>query len=199
KHPDAKPIKDWSLEFPFLTDKPAMVSLEGYLFPDTYRFAMNATAEDIVRRLLREFDRKFTMELRAEAADQKRSIFEVVVLASLLEREVQSDSDKAKVADLFLRRLDAKWALQADSTVNYATGGTSPSISLEETRFDSPYNTYLYRGLPIGPISNPGLASLRAALHPEKNEYWFFLTTPTGEVRYGRNLDEHNANRRFLK
>ncbi len=180
-------------EFVVKAEKPDNVDLEGYLFPDTYRFFADATGEEIVQKLLN------TMQTRFEENDlelpEGMTIHEMLTLASILEREVRSPEDKAIVADLFLRRLEIGMALQADSTVNYVTGRDTPSISLADRDIDSLYNTYLYPGLPPGPISNPGLDSLKAVAKPTPNSYYYFLTTPEGEVIYAISHDEHVRNK----
>jgi UPF0755 protein len=189
-------LPDFSSEFDVLVDKPRGTSLEGYMFPDTYRFFADATDQDIVRAMLANFANKFSPELRTAARSAGRSIFDTIIIASIVEREVRDDADRAKVADLFWRRLDVGMPLQADSTVNYVTGKDSPSASAEDIAVDSPYNTYAHRGLPPGPISNPGLASLTAAARPEPNAYWYFLTDKEGTVYYAKTYDEHLRNRR---
>lgn len=192
--------KDFSKEFDFLKDKPAYVSLEGFLFPDTYRVFKDATAEEVVEKMLENFGRKLTPELRAKIAASGHSIYEVVTLASVIEREVTSDEDRRLVADLFWRRLEAGMPMQADSTVNYATGKSLPAVSLEDTKNVSPYNTYKYKGLPLGPICNPGISALEAAASPEPNKAWYFLTDKDGKVWYAKTLDEHNRNKaRYLR
>lgn len=187
---------------PFVVEakKPSSVDLEGYLFPDTYRFFATATADDIVQKMLHEMDAKFTPDMRAAAAKAGRSIHDELTLASIVEREVRSDDDRAVVADIFWRRVDTGMALQADSTVNYVTGNTTPSISDADRTIDSPYNTYKYPGLPPGPISNPGLASITAVVTPQANTYWYFLTDADGAVHYAHTNDEQNANKaRYLR
>ena len=192
--------RDFSEEFSFLADKPARAGLEGYLFPDTYRVFDDAKTEDIVRTMLRNFDRRLTPELRAEIAAAGRTTRDIVIMASIIEREVRTDEDRAAVSDIFWRRLKIGMPLQADSTVNYATGKSLPSVLTEDTKVDSPYNTYKYPGLPIGPIGNNGLASIIAAVEPKKNDYWFFLTDGVGAVHYARTIEEHNKNRaNFLR
>lgn len=180
--------------------KKAAGDQEGYLFPDTYRFHKDATAEQVVEKLRRTFDIKREEAHITVGADGKvahgLTLKEFVTLASIVEREVRSPADMANVADVFLKRLENGIALQADSTVNYVTGGTNPSVSLQDTELDSPYNTYKYPGLPPGPISNPGLNALKAVQSPKQNDYYYFLTTPTGEVKYGRTYEEHLENRR---
>ncbi len=179
--------------------KKAAGGQEGFLFPDTYRFHEDATAAGVVEKLRATFDQRLAEAGAKPGADGKYAHGftekEFVTLASIVEREVRGPEDMAMVADLFLKRLDMDMALQADSTVNYVTGGTNPSISLKDTELDSPYNTYKNRGLPPGPISNPGLNALKAVQSPKKNPYYYFLTTPAGEVKYARTYDEHLANK----
>jgi len=194
------PPHDLSADFPYLADKPSYVSLEGFLFPDTYRIFRDATAEEVVVKLLAHFDDKLDADLRRDIAASGRSVYEVVTLASIVEREVRSPEDKAMVADLFWRRLDKGMALQADSTVNYATGKSLPSVTFDDLETDSAYNTYKYPGLPPGPISNPGIASLRATASPQANPYWYFLTDPVGKVYYAKTYDEHLQNKaRYMR
>lgn len=191
---------DWTREFAFLADKPKSANLEGYLFPDTYRIFKEASAEDAVRKILQNFDDKFDKEMRALAGKLGMSIFEVVNLASIVEREVRSEEDMKLVADIFLRRQGLGMPLQADSTVNYVTEADTPAISFADRDIDSPWNTYKYRGLPKGPISNPGFTALKAVLNSEPNPYLYFLTTKEGEVIYSRTLEEHNrAKAKYLK
>ncbi|MDO8489916.1 MAG: endolytic transglycosylase MltG [bacterium] len=188
---------DWSSRFDFLT--PGQ-SLEGFLFPDTYRVFRDAAPSDVIEKMLMQFNKKFPIGLREEARQKGLTLHEVVTLASILEREVRSDLDRARVADIFYRRMEKGMPLQADSTVNYVTGKNTPSVSGVDLAIDSPYNTYKHKGLPPTPISNPGLASLVASLHPEKNAYWFFLTPKDGTVIYSKTFEEHVRNkRRYLQ
>ncbi|MBI4268446.1 endolytic transglycosylase MltG [Candidatus Uhrbacteria bacterium] len=190
---EAALARDWSARFPFLTQgRP----LEGYLFPDTYRVYQDARVEDVIEKMLANFDRKVTSQMRSRLADSGMSLHAAVTLASIVEREVRSDDDRANVADLFNRRLRAKMPLQADSTVNYATGKSSPSASAVDLLVDSPYNTYKYHGLPPGPIANPGLSALKAVVSPKNNPYWYFLTPKDGSVIYARTFEEQVRNKR---
>lgn len=192
--------KDFSADFDFLKDKPRYIGLEGYLFPDTYRFKKNATVEEIVRRLLENFNRKLTPELRAEIAKQGKTTFETVTMASLIEAEAKTETDRRLVSDILWRRLSIGMPLQVDSSVNYVTGEKKTAISSAEQRLDSLYNTYKYSGLPLGPINNPGLEAILAAIYPEKNDYWFFLSDKEGKMHYAKNLNEHNELKmRYLK
>lgn len=188
-------LPDWAASYPSLASKPATASLEGYLFPDTYRIYADGGADALVRRMLSNFEAKFTPELRAQAAAEGRTIHEIVTMASVIEREVRGEEDRAMVSDIFWKRVDAGRGLEADSTVNYITGHSKPSVSYQDTKIDNPWNTYKYRGLPPGPIGNPSLSAIEAALHPKANPYWYFLTDKDGNVHYARTLDEHNANK----
>jgi UPF0755 protein len=183
--------------------KPDGVDLEGYLFPDTYNFVLGVSADDIVTRMIDEMAEKVaTVGLRQQVGEGKpfASLHEALTLASILEKEVRTPTTMAKVADIFLKRLAIGMALQADSTVNYVTGGDSPSVSLADLATDSLYNTYMYPGLPPGPISNPGLNALAAVASPSVNDYYYFLTDDAGNVYYAEMHDEHVANKaKYLK
>lgn len=173
--------------------KPESASLEGYLFPDTYRTYRGSSASALVSKMFTNLNRKFLPEWRNEVHRRGYTTYQAIVMASIVEREVRSESDRALVADIFWRRLAAGRGLEADSTINYVTRKDLASVTLEDTKLDSPYNTYRYRGLPPGPISNPGESSIRAAVYPQPNNFWYFLTTPQGEVIYSKTFDEHRA------
>lgn len=186
--------------YAFLTSKPDDHGLEGYLFPDTYRLYVDATPASVVQKLLMNFDAKLTDELRDEIAASRHTIHEIVTMASVLESEVRTDTDKALVADIFWRRIDAGIPMQSDATVNYVTGKDLAQPTIADTETDNPYNTYQYQGLPPGPIGNPGLASIVAAIHPEPNDNWYYLSTPEGETVYSGTFEEHKANKaRYLQ
>jgi len=187
---------DLGLDFKILEDKPWYVSYEGYLSPDTFRIFKDATLQEIVTKLIAHRDSQFSeqMYIDIEAAD--RTPFEVLTMASILEREVRSREDRELVADIFWRRYDLGWALQADSTVHYAVNKVENVFTTKEDRESlSPWNTYKYPGLPLGPICNPSLESIMAAIYPEENDYWYFLTDSEGTVHYAKTLEEHNENR----
>ena len=194
-------LGDWSPpawladEYPFLATKPEKASLEGYLFPDTYRVFRDLTAEEAVRMFLDNFGRRLTPGHRERVADAGRGLHEIIIMASIIENEVRSDEDRRMVSDIFWRRLGINMALQADSTVNYFTRQQKVAVSSADTWIDSPFNTYRHPGLPLGPISNPGLSAIEAALDPLGNDYWYFLTDADGSVHYARTLDEHNHNK----
>ncbi len=180
-------------DYPFLAYKPVKNGLEGYLFPDTYRFYAATPAATVVRRMLDGYAAK--VGTLAQPPD-----YATLIIASLIEREVKDPADRAKVADIIKRRLALGMPLQFDSTVNYATGKSSPSVSSNDLAVDSLWNTYKHTGLPPTPICSPGLDSIKAALAPTANKYLYFLTTADGTVIYSKTLEEHNAAKaKYLK
>ena len=207
-------IKDFKNEFDFLGDSPDVASLEGFLFPDTYFFELNQDDKGIVERFLKNFGEKFAPYQNRTVLGEKK-IFEIVIMASLIEKEVQTLEDKKLVSGILWKRLENKIPLQVDATISYitralakgedersssTTGKKTVKVSIEETKIDSPYNTYKYRGLPIGPISNPGLESIIAAISPQKSDSWYYLSTPEGETIFRKTLEEHNiARAKYLK
>lgn len=182
-------------EYSLLKSKPQNVSLEGYLAPDTYRIYQNEKLESILKRLLSHREEQFTTEMLQEINRQGKTVHEILTLASVVEKEVKGDQERKKVADIFWRRISEDWGLQADSTVHYLSRREGDVFTrAHEREIDSLYNTYKYRGLPPGAISSPSLSSIMAVIYPEKNNYYYFLTSFDGEAKYARTLDEHNAN-----
>jgi UPF0755 protein len=181
--------KDYSGDFDFLQDKPKDAGLEGYLFPDSYEISKGESCEDILNAMLANFGKKLTPPLRAEITSQKKSIFDIVTVASLLEKEVKTLDDKKIVSGILWKRMATGMPLQLDSTIIYITG--NPNISAKDKAIDSPYNTYKYYGLPKGPISNPGMDSITAAIYPTQTNYWYYLTD--GKTIFSETLDQHNA------
>ena len=193
-------LPDYS-QFEFLKSKPQGASLEGFLFPDSYLVKEDSTGESVVRKMLENFQRRVPAELT----------YDQLILASIVEREVGrnfktgtilSEQDLQKlseerriVAGIFQNRLEIDMGLESDATLQYITGSNSPRSTIEETKIDSPYNTYKYRGLPPTPIGNPSLDSIEAVLNPAETDYLFFLTEPDGTAHYGRTLEEHIQNR----
>ncbi|MBI5793506.1 endolytic transglycosylase MltG [Candidatus Uhrbacteria bacterium] len=183
---------------------PADQGLEGYLFPDTYRFRADANAATVAETMILTLKRRLAEN---NIAIPRNSIFEggltfheMLTMASIVEREVRDPEDMKLVAGIFYTRMKIGMALQADSTVNYVTGKSDTSISQEDSRVNSPYNTYQNLGLPPGPISNPGMNAIMAVLEPTDSDYLYFLTTPEGDVIYASTFDEHIANKyKYLK
>lgn len=192
--------KDFSDEFEFLREKSEKVGLEGYLFPDTYEIVPELEIREIVRKMLQNFDEKVTPELREEIVSQGKTLFEVIIMASILEKEVKTYEDRQITAGILWKRLRMGWPLQVDATLTYLTGKESLNLTKDDLKIDSPYNTYKYYGLPLGPICNPGLESIRAAIYYKENPYWFYLTTSEGETIFSETLEEHNLARfNYLK
>ena len=174
-------------------------SLEGFLFPDTYQFPLDVTGEEVVKKMRENFDKKFT-PYRNEVSDAGLTPFEIVTMASLIEKEVREKEDKEIVSGILWKRMENNIPLQVDSTITYITGKKPTGVSLEDTKIDSPYNTYKYRGLPVGPICNPGLESILAAIYPQNSQYWYYLSTPEGKTIFSKTLEEHNyAKSKYLK
>ncbi len=187
-----------------LSGIPAGQSMEGYLFPDTYRFRKEADATTIVQTmvltLMRRLSENEIVVPSHLVMENGMTLHEVLTLASIVEREVRSPEDMAHVAGIFFTRLKIGMALQADATVNYVTRKNDPGVSLEDTQIDSPYNTYKYLGLPPGPISNPGMNAIRAVLHPIDSDDLYYLTSEEGEVIYAKTFNEHVQNKyKYLK
>lgn len=185
-----------------LADKPANSSLEGYLFPDTYRVFRGATAEEIITKMLTNFESKLTVELRSKINERGSTIFETVVMASILEKEIRHSGDLPIAADVFYKRLKAGKLMESDATLNYVLSAEERKsrLSAADLKNPSSYNTYRYQGLPPGPIGNPGIKAFEAAIYPEPNDYWFFLTTPDGETIFSKTASEHVSNKqRYLQ
>lgn len=175
---------------------------EGYLFPDTYLLARDASATAVTSVLRNTFDQKVDFSANQSGLTDHQ----VIVLASIVEREVRTDKDRALVAGILLKRLENDWPLQADATVQYIKGSHTCSISIPDcnwwpqnlTLYDielnSAYNTYQNQGLPPNPIANPGLASINGVLNPQVSPHWYYISDLQGNIHYAKDLDEHNAN-----
>ena len=191
---------DFALQYKFLNEAPAESSLEGFLFPDTYRFKKDAKTEEIVKRFLENFDRKLLPAWREEISRQKRTLYEILIMASIIQNEAGSAEEMSLIASVFYNRLKINMALESDATVNFATGKNNRQPLLEDLKVKSPYNTYLNRGLPPGPIGNPGEAAIKAAVYPASSNYYYFLHPLNSPAVFSKTLGEHNANReKYLK
>ena len=183
-------------DFPFLKLLPKKRSLEGYLMPDTYRVWDDQLPEGLVQKQLKEFQDNFgDIDLTKLPAPLK-TLDDVVILASIVEKEVRGEMDQKIVAGIFLSRLNIGMALQTDATLTYGLGNGHVRATSEDLATDSPYNLYKHRDLPPSPICNPGAAAIRAVLNPTDTEYLYFLTDKEGRVLYGRTFDDHIRNRR---
>lgn len=191
-----EPSQELKDKYAFLKEIPKGKSLEGYLFPDTYYFAKDASADDIVEKMLKNFDIKISDKMLAEISSQKKSLFDVIIMASIVEGEVASDADRKIVAGLFWNRLAAGQALGSDATLEFVLGGNKRQHSIAETKIDSPYNTYRFKGLPPGPVSNPGISAIEATIYPAQTDYNYFLSDPkTGETIFAKTFEQHIANK----
>lgn len=171
-------------DYAFLQGRPAGASLEGFLFPNTYLVPRTGTAKDLIRQQLDEFQRVWTAARQAEAKQRKLTVQQVVTLASIIEREARFDQDRPLVSSVFYNRLAINMPLQADATVLYAKGVWQATVTTDDRKVDSPYNTYLHTGLPPGAIANPGLKAVDAALQPANTSYLYYLSDPQGHNHY---------------
>jgi UPF0755 protein len=188
---------DFKKRYSYLSGE-KVTTLEGYLFPDTYFFKKDIKIENIVGRMLDTFDQKLDDRMRKDIASQKRTIGDIVTMASIIEREVQTLEDMKIVSGIFWKRADANARLQSDATLSYILNDKTDQHSGADLEINSPYNSYLFPGLPPGPIGNPGLNALLAAIYPQNSEYNYFLTaTVNGEkkVIYSKTFEEHVANK----
>jgi UPF0755 protein len=170
---------------------PEAKSLEGYLFPNTYQFTRTQTREDMVAAMVHQFRQV------AQQIGLNSDIHRIVTMASIVEKETASPDERPMVASVYYNRLAHRVALDADPSVIYAlllAGNYSGSLHHADLSVDSPYNTYRFRGLPPGPIGNPGQSALEAAMHPANTEFFYFVSDGNGHHRFARNLDEHNRN-----
>lgn len=189
-------LPGWSTKYAFLLDKPKYYSLEGYLFPDTYLISKNSTPEQAVEKMLNNFDQKLTPEMRQEIQRQGKTVYEIVTMASVVEKEVKSATDMKIVAGIFWRRIANQQALQSDATLSYLLNDQNAAHSGNDLNIDSPYNSYKYRGLPPTPIDNPGLNAIIAAIYPTTTDYNFFLTSNLdGQTKYATTFEEHKKNK----
>jgi len=182
----------------FLT---AASQYEGYLFPDTYRMFKDFTADDLMTKMRANFEKKLTPELREAMNNSGHKPEDIIIMASILEKEVRTEEEMKIVSGLFWDRMKVGQALQSCATLAFILGVNKPQYSYEDTQIDSAYNTYQHRGLPPGPVSNPGLKAINAAIYPTKTDYNYFLSRPdTGETIFSRTLEEHNAAKaKYLK
>ena len=195
-----------SSKFKVQSSKFIKIAKEGYMFPDTYLFPVDVTEERIAQRLQDTFEQKYSDDLKTKIKALGLTENQGVILASIVEREARSDKVRTEVASILLKRLKIDMGLNADATVQYALvpkGTENPPaggwwkrhLTREDLKIDSPYNTYLYRGLPPAPIANPGLSSLQAVANADPNTpYLYYYHDSKGNSHYGKTLEEHNQN-----
>ena len=166
---------------------------EGFLFPDTYIIDTDATTDDILDMMARDFDNRLTDDMRRRAKKMNLNIYELTTLASLVEKEARFEEDRPIIAQVFLKRLDLNMPLQSDATLQYLMDAPKEDVSITDTKIESPYNTYQNLGLPPGPIASPGLASIEAVLYPAETDYLYFVADRDGHNHYSYTYDEHLA------
>ena len=193
-------VADVKFRTNFLT---ASKGLEGQLFPDTYLFAKDVSAERVVKVMNDIFEKKF---VELTGSDGIRTKNEIVTMASIIERETKTDEERPVVAGILWKRLDTDgWLIQADASVQYAVASAKcsanskcqnwwPILTKTDLEINSPFNTYKNKSLPPAPIANPGLSSLKAAINPVPSEYWFYIHDTKGAIHYGKSIEEHRAN-----
>ncbi len=189
-------------KFKIQNSKFLKLAKEGYMFPDTYLFPNEVTEEQIVKKLGETFDQKYSADLKSKIKAQGLTESEGVILASIVEREARSDKARTMVASILLKRFKIGMGLNADATLQYALGYQPQEkswwkkhITSEDKKIDSPYNTYLYRGLPPAPIANPSLSSLKAVANVDtETQYLYYYHDSKGNSHYAKTLEEHNEN-----
>lgn len=195
-------VNNVTYDYDFVKDIPEsderQIKLQGYLFPDTYEVREGASSEEIVSKMLAQFNKKFTAEYRKRAEDLGYSMDDIITIASIIEREAKVPEERPMMASVIYNRLEIDMPLGMCSTVLYALGKAGQPVRqllTQETRVKSPYNTYVNAGLPVGPISNPGIDSIKAALYPDETDYLYFvLKDPEdGSHAFTKTYEEHLA------
>lgn len=178
----------------YMEAKPGTIYItEGFLFPDTYRVPAGSTEADIVRILVSQFAEQFTPSMRNRAQELNLSIRDVIILASLVEKEARVDKDRPLIAGVFQNRLKLEMPLQSCATIQYILGYPKPELTVQDTEIPSPYNSYQHAGLPPGPIANPGLAAINAVLYPAETDFLYFVADKNGAHHFSKSYEEHLA------
>ena len=178
--------------YDYMTPKEnVLYAAEGFLFPETYSIESDYSIEEIMKIMAGEFDSRLTAEMRARAKEMNLSIYDLITLASLVEKEVRYPEDRPIVAQIFLKRLKLEMPLQSDATLQYLMDAPKEDVSIEDTKINSPYNTYQNAGLPPGPVANPGIESIKAVLSPADTDYLYFVADREGHNHYAYSYEEH--------
>jgi UPF0755 protein len=173
--------------------------LEGRLFPDTYYFAFAMKAKDAADKMISEYNKHFTPQMAQKARASRLGENGVLTLASIVEKEAMKDEERPLIAGVFMNRLEKRMYLESCATVQYALGEHKARLSYKDTQVDSPYNTYRHIGLPPGPICNPGIASIMAALNPALTDDMFFVAADSGTHVFSRYYSQHLKSKREIK
>ena len=171
--------------------KPATYPVEGFLFPSTYEIPVGATPRDVIQMMADEMNRYLTPAVKKQIQAQHMSIHDFVTLASIVERESLFDADRPTIAGVFKKRLAHGIPLQSDATISYVLGYAKENVTIGDTQLQSPYNTYVSKGLPPGPIANPGKKSLDAVLYSENTDYLYFVADKEGHNHFSKTYEEH--------
>ncbi len=180
---DAQLIRDLGLEAP---------TLEGYLFPDTYYFSRGTSMRSMVLKMVAHFQEQFPPAWRQRAQELHLTVHQVVTLASIIEKETGDPTERPLIASVFLNRLKKKMRLESDPTVIYGIDQFDGNLTRRQLRTSTPYNTYVIKGLPPGPIANPGSGAIEAALYPAQTDYLFFVSKQDGTHYFSKSIQEHN-------
>lgn len=183
--------EDFSKLDSLFSQKPSYVSMEGYLFPDTYYVPVDISPDAIVKVMLENFEKKMKPEIKTAVEKSGHSFFEIITMASLLEKEAATEQDRRLISGILWKRFENGMLLQVDAVFPYVIGKNSFQLTMDDLKVDSSYNTYVYKGLPLGPIANPGLESIKAALYPTKSPFWYYLSDKSSNVYYSITYEEH--------
>lgn len=173
--------------------------MEGYLMPETYFVDPGTSEQGIIRIMRKEFDKKVTPDMYERAAEMGIPMQDIITMASIIEKEAVKPEERTTISAVFYNRIQKKIRLQSCATVLYAMGVNKARLTVEDTFFESPYNTYRHHGLPPGPIANPGIESIKAALYPANTGSLFFVSAGNGSHLFAESLDEHIKNRQTTK
>ncbi len=204
KNPDNYKFKEEVQQF-LNKYKPNGKPLTGVLYPDTYRFDVDATSQIVIETLISNLQKRLkdnNIDIENITAKQAeiKNIYEAITLASIIEKEAAFDADRPNVSSVFHNRLKVNYPLESDITIHYITGNEDGFVSLQDLKIDSPYNTYKYAGLTPTPINNPGISSIKAAVEPANTKYFYFLYDTSRKVYYAVTFAEHQENvRKYLK
>lgn len=185
--------KKFKEKFKFLDDE-NITSIEGFLYPSTYYFDDKQTEIEILNHMLGTFESKYTERLQKRQKELKQSLYEVINLASIVDKEAVLDEDRPIIASVFYNRIKTGMPLQSDATIQYIFKERKKSITYKDLKIDSPYNTYKIQGLPPTPIANPDINSIEAVLYPANTEYLYFVATIEGGNTYSKTYEEHIKN-----
>lgn len=182
---------NFSKKFSFLKDVPDYLTLEGYLFPDTYQVYKDSNEEEIISKMLLRFNEIYNDEMKKNQKELGMNLNEVITLASIIEREAKIDSERAIISAVFHNRLKINKPLESCATVQYVLGERKEYLTYEDLKVESPYNTYNNNGLPPGPIASPGLKSIEAALNPADVDYLYFVSNGDGTHTFTKTYKDH--------